>query len=108
MAHKGEFLVVDNVKLKQVEESWVYHFNLVNVKQAALRGVTIELLVNGKSILQLTYPIIRAGQKAKSAFFEVAVSELDPYKDQVQIEVTTLFGVKGDWGGWDSLIFKSR
>ena len=102
LAHKGEFLMVDDVKLQQVEESWVYHFSLVNVKQVELRDVTIELLVNGKSILHSAYPVITATQKYKSVFFEIPVSELDPDKDQVQIEVTTLFGVKDDWGGWDS------
>ncbi len=101
-AHHGDFLVIDNVKLHETETSWICHFQVENIKCVELKGVKIEFVINGSSVLERDYLLIKSDIKTFDEYFELPKKALDPKVDLIQIEVTELFDVRDDWGGWDS------
>jgi len=101
-AHRGNFLAINNVQVVETENSWVYNFQIENINKVEVRDVKIEFVINMKSVYQRYYPRIGAKDTVFNEFFEVPKRALRPNRDFIQIEITEIFGLKDDWGGWDS------
>lgn len=105
-AHRGDFLAINNVEITETESSYIYSFQVENINTVEVRDVKIEFWVNEKSIFQKTYPLLKAKHKYFNESFEVSKKWLNLKGDNVQIEITEIFGKKDDWGGWDSPVVK--
>lgn len=101
-SHRGDYLVITNVKIAETKDSCIYSFLVQNVKQAPLSDVQIEFWINEKSIFQKHYNYIPGTIKIFAEQFVIDKNLLSPEKDKVQIEITQIFGKRADWGGWDA------
>ena len=101
-AHRGEFLAINEVQIKETEKSFIYNFKVENINMIEVRDIKIEIVINRKSVFQKYYPVLKADFKFFNESFEIPKSRVNPERDYVQIEITEIFGKKDDWGGWDS------
>lgn len=101
-AHRGNFLAITNVEITENKNSYTYEFDIENINLVELEKVKIEFVINRKSVFQKYYPTIPSTVKFIHDKIDVPKHQIKPGVDLVQIEITELFGVKDDWGGWDS------
>ena len=101
-AHRGEFLAINEVQIKETEKSFIYNFKVENINMIEVRDIKIEIVINRKSVFQKYYPVLKADFKFFNESFEIPKSRVNPERDYVQIEITEIFRKKDDWGGWDS------
>ena len=101
-AHRGEFLAINNVEISQNDANWIYSFQIENIKQISLKDIRIEFVINSISYTKKDFDIILSNQQNIKCEFIISKKILNPKNDIVQIEITKIFGIKKDWGGWDS------
>ena len=101
-AHRGDFLAINEVQIKETKKSFIYDFKVENINMVEVRDIKIEIVINRKSVFQKYYPVLKADFKFFNESFEIPKSRVNPERDYVQIEITEIFGKKDDWGGWDS------
>ena len=102
-AHRGEFLSIEQVRIVTAEDGFItYSFKIKNITNKTLKGIQIEFIRNGVSLRQHYFNIITNNKKFTNDYFTFNQKEINPQKDQVQIEITKIFDKINDWGGWDS------
>lgn len=100
--HRGEFLAVENVAIIDDGDRYTINFDLENIKNSELTDIKIEFLINGESVKWKRIPVIHSNIKFTPQSFFVYKDKFNPEEDTYQVEITELFGVENDWGGYDS------
>lgn len=101
-AHRGEYLAIENVEITESADNYIYSFVIENIKEKSYTGVRLEFWINGEPHAIKIYDYIDANKKFIKDRFVVSKRVLDIGLDEVNIEITEIFGKKNDWGGWDS------
>lgn len=101
-AHRGEYLAIENVEITETKDDYVYSFDIENIQLKYYTGVRIEFWINSKPESIKVYDYIDASSKYIHDRFIIPKNKLDVDNDEVNIEITEIFGKKNDWGGWDS------
>jgi hypothetical protein len=101
-SHRGEFLAVEHVEVIDDGARFIVKFELENIKNIELTDVKLEFLINGESVKWKNILTIPSSQKLTSQSFAIYKEDFNPNIDAYQIEITKLFGVVNDWGGYDS------
>lgn len=101
-AHRGEYLAIENVEITENEESYIYSFLIENIQNKPYTGVKIEFWINSEPVALKVYDYIDATPKYTPARFVISKEKLNIEEDEVNIEITEIFGKRNDWGGWDS------
>jgi hypothetical protein len=99
-AHNGELLSINDVKIDGHCNHIVFDFEIENVNKILLQDVKIELSA-GDVVLDTKFYDKFPTDKYTNTEFVVsteAIQNIDPRK--LQINVTEIFGLKKDWGGW--------
>lgn len=101
-AHRGQFVSIENVLIEENNKTYTYNFQFENIEQQELHNITIELVINSKTVQSMEIPVVPRMIKYLNRKFIINKKGFDIKKDVVQIEVTKIFGKRNDWGGWDS------
>lgn len=101
LAHRGEFVSIENVEVNKKADAVFFNFDLENIKGIELSDITIALVVNGVLLESFDISVIH-GTQTFTGFQISNSSEINLEQDKIQIEIIKLFGQKNDWGGWDN------
>ncbi|MDG2343699.1 MAG: T9SS type A sorting domain-containing protein [Flavobacteriales bacterium] len=101
-AHKGDVLIIHEIKITQTEKDWFYHYELINMHNIGLHDVKVEFILNGKKIIHNYYCDIKSNEKFTKGHFKIPKSILQLEEDHIQIEISEISGKRGDWAKWDS------
>tara|TARA_Y100000589_G_scaffold331600_1_gene385846 strand:+ start:6095 stop:8764 length:2670 start_codon:yes stop_codon:yes gene_type:complete len=101
-AHKGDVLLIHDVKINQTDKHWVFYYDLVNVHDITIRDIKVEFILNGKKIIHNYYCDIKSNEKITKGQFKMPKSFFNYENDHIQIEVSEIFGKKDNWSIWDS------
>jgi hypothetical protein len=99
-AHNGDLLAIKNVKIDGHCNHIEFQFEIENPNKILYQDVKIELSA-GDVILASKFYSKFPTDKITSAEFVInadAIESIDARK--IQINVTEIFGLKKDWGGW--------
>ncbi|MCP4122625.1 MAG: T9SS type A sorting domain-containing protein [Bacteroidetes bacterium] len=103
MAHEGELLTVRNVQVTALNDQVYFQFQIENVDEILLKNVEIELMAGRVSIATKSYDKFSTNRFTNEAFI-VPSSKLEQLElSDISINVTRIFGVAMDWGGWHGL-----
>lgn len=101
-AHRGAYLAIENIEITENADSYIYSFLIENIQEKPYTGVKIEFWINTVPVAYKIYDYLDASVKYTPGQFVISKTLLDPEEDEVNIEITEIFGKKNDWGGWDS------
>ncbi len=107
-AHRGQFASIENVKIIETEENYIYQFQFENIKQTNLSNIAIELVINHHPLQLIEIKEIKSNVQFVAGEFTISKKLMNIENDIVQIEVTKIFGKRNDWGGWDSPNFETK
>ena len=100
-AHQGEFLSIENVRITRFESTFRLDFDLRNIQRKHLEDIGVDLVVNDQSLSHLSIEKLKGERTFIPYSFMISAEDLDLEQDQVEIEITKLFGVHDHWAAWE-------
>lgn len=99
-AHEGELLKIDNVTTDAHCNHVYFHFDIENVEEILLKDIRIDLIANGRSLNSIKVDRFNPNQSIE-ATIPVSAGLLQGVPiHAISIQVTRIFDVPKDWGGW--------
>ena len=95
-------LSIENVLVSQLESAIRFDFDLRNSHKKSYDNVKIELLINNEMVRQMVIDHVKETQGVLPLSFMLGDSEVNLLVDQVTIEITEIFGVRGHWSVWNN------